>query len=333
MSTRTKKLSPKSATSFLRGFNTLKVLTLSIILAKATTNYADTSPTPTTNKPPVGPRTTLILKGGAPIQGKVLNVSSEAVSLETSRGELLIPLKNLDDTSRIALEGRIVDEKKEAAVETNKERSKLVSKILEEKEIQAQESEGDSPRIRLGRKDYVYRKYNHRGSDVDYIFTPIGQNQVYDSEETLRVIFHKSVKNSVEAKKIVFEIASTLGQGVQIVPPMGGTPEHTNIEFAGTIEGSSGNPTRVIFGRTFSYNNHYVSLIYTKFGREKTFDETKAWLGRNFERLQIVLRGVYNLPDESLLQPTVEEEKEEAEKDKQTPENSSGSEDQKNQES
>jgi hypothetical protein len=322
MSTKTKKLSLRWIKSSLRGANTLKALILSIFLVKATTNYANVLENTDTNKVPAASQTTLYLKGGAPIQGKVLNVSSETVSFETGRGELLIPLKNLDDVSRIALEDRVVEEKREAAVVNNKEKSKLVSKILEEKELQAQESEGDSPRIRLGRKDYVYRKYTYRSSDIDYIFTPIGQNQVYDSEETLRVIFHKSIKDAGEAQRTALEITSTLGQGIQLLPPTGGNPRHTGIEFAGAIEGSGGNPSRVIIGRTFSYNNHYVSLIYTKFGREKTFDETNAWLGRNFERLQIVLRGVYNLPDESILRPPTEEK---TKNDKETPENGSES--------
>lgn len=252
------------------------------------------------------PQTVLYLKGGATLQGEILKVSSESVSLVTSRGELLIPFKSLEESSQIALANMLVGEKSDAEAISPKEKSKLVSKMLEEREILNQESEGDSPRIRFGRKDFVYRKYTHRESSIDYIFTPVGENQVYDSEETIRLTYNQSIESLAQAIKAVREITATLGKDIQIIPNNPTNQSQTTnpgIDFAGTIEGNDGNPSRVIFGRTFKYNNKFHTLLYTKFGKEKNFEETEAWLGRNFERIQVIMHGLNNLPDEEQLLP------------------------------
>jgi hypothetical protein len=271
--------------------------------------------------------TAIFLKGGAVIQGEILEVSPEALNIKTARGELVIPLKNLEDVSRSSIEKLLISEKKDETVETAKDKSKLVSKILEEKEIQEQASEGNAPRLRFGRKDFIYRKYTHRGSEIDYIFTPSGQPQVYDSEETIRITFHESVRSLPEAKSAIQELIRNLDGEIQIIPSLPSQNSRGGvggIEFAGTVRGENGDPSRVVFGRTSSVGKDFITVLYTRFGREKTFDETQAWLGRNLERLQLILRGLNNLPEEEALAPKTEvkrEEESEGEKkeDQETP--------------
>ncbi len=247
----------------------------------------------------------LLLKGGAAIQGQILKVTPESVTLLTTRGELLIPMRSLEDSYRLRLISQI-DSPQKKKEETPKEKSRLVSKLLEEKEIEAHKTEGDTPRIRFGRKDFVFRKYTHRGSEVDYIFTPIGENQVYDSEETLRLTYNKTARNPQQVKDEVEQMLRSLGGKVHTIPKLPGAPaalqqDSHGIDFTGIIKGDSGNPSKIVFGRVFSINGKYHTLLYARFTKDKNNQETEAWLERNFERLQTAIRGVVNLPEEQVL--------------------------------
>jgi hypothetical protein len=181
---------------------------------------------------------------------------------------------------------------------------RFVSELLEKKELEAQESEGSRVRIKFGRKDFVYRRYTHRNKNIDYIFTPVGQTQVYDSEDSLRLTFNDDIKNLSAAKQEVDGLLNSLGEGITILPPAMGISgqRQGGISFSGTVDGTDGNPPKAIYGKIFEQNGRFRTLIYTHLGRQKSFDETKAWLGRNFERLQVVMGNLNTLPEKKQLE-------------------------------
>jgi hypothetical protein len=272
--------------------NCVSILPLMLTIYTSYVLPCQASPTDSSKIPQTySSQNVIFLKGGAPIQGKILSITSESVTLLTGRGELIISLRNLEDASRLKLEKKLSDDKKIQDDLPPKEKSRLVSKLLEEREILNQQSEGDAPRLKFGRKEFVYRKYTHRGGGIDYIFTPVGQNQVYDSDETLRLTYNGSTASPQERLIMVQDLTASLGGPMTVSPT-----SPNSFEFHGTIKGENGNPSRVILGRLFNYNSKTQTIVYTRFGKEKNYEETKSWLKRNQERLQVSLRNMEEFP-------------------------------------
>lgn len=252
--------------------------------------------------------TIITLKAGATIEGIILEVAPEFLTLHTSKGQLVIPIKSLNDQSRAVMEKKVESLRKQQKEEPTKANPRLISTIFEEKQLKAQQSEGDGIRIRFGRNDFVYRRFSGKDQKREYLFTPVGETQVFDSEESLKIVYNEEITNMMQAYEEAEKQSASLGNGGAILPPSHfkrntRNAEETQVTFAGIVEGQNGNPNKATYGKVIKGSKgNFATLIYTYFGREMTLRETQAWLGRNFERIGIIMDSLEDLPSKEELE-------------------------------